>query len=181
MSMGLLSQGFDANSTKEEEVQAAADALIELKPNLILVRLVRNGGYARVRRSLSYARLEWSSIEGSKSYQDVQYVIPKEGALVWADTMCIPKDAPHKYTAEVLINYLLRPEIANMTGHYLQYGTGNQAALEIADKDYRENTIINIPLDAMKNLSWLSDLGESRDLYDRLWQRKSIPIIILID
>lgn len=37
----------------------------------------------------------------------VEYVFPDEGCPAWSDCLSIPKDAPHKYEAELLINFLL--------------------------------------------------------------------------
>jgi spermidine/putrescine transport system substrate-binding protein len=169
MSMSLMYKGYSANSTTEAEVKVAAEALIELKPNL--VGFVSTGMEDMLASEEVYLMHVWSgrALRAQTKNPNVQYVIPKEGALVWADTMAIPIGAPHKYTAEVLINYLLRPEISNMTGHFLKYGTGNAAALEIADKDYRENTIINLPEDVLSKLTWAKDLGTFRDMYDKLW------------
>lgn len=42
---------------------------------------------------------------------DVAYVIPDEGGLLWQDNFLIPADAPDPYTAHVLINYLMEPDI----------------------------------------------------------------------
>ena len=39
----------------------------------------------------------------------VQYVVPKEGAVVWTDVMVIPADAPNAAAANKFINYLLDP------------------------------------------------------------------------
>lgn len=168
-SMALLYKGYSASSIDEKEVKEAAEALKELKPNLI--GFVSTGMEDMLATEEVYLMHVWSgrALRAQTKNPNVQYVIPKEGAIVWADTICIPKGAPNKYTAEVLINYLLRPEISNMTGHFLKYGTGNTAALEIADKDYRENTIINIPEATLPTLNWLNDLGPVRDMYDQLW------------
>ena len=43
--------------------------------------------------------------------KDIQFVIPKEGAIIWFDLMAIPKDAPHLDNALRFINFILRPDI----------------------------------------------------------------------
>jgi peptidoglycan/xylan/chitin deacetylase (PgdA/CDA1 family) len=42
----------------------------------------------------------------------IRYVVPKEGAVLWIDTIASPKDAPHPLNAHKFIDFLLRPEIA---------------------------------------------------------------------
>jgi putrescine transport system substrate-binding protein len=60
----------------------------------------------------------WSSeatqaIEEAKEQGiNLRYIIPKEGALVWIDGICIAKNAPHKKNAYTFIRFLLRPSIA---------------------------------------------------------------------
>lgn len=59
----------------------------------------------------TYAHMAIATLKrqtGSKVYR---YVIPKEGALMWIDTMAIPKDAPQKRLAHTFINFLMRPDI----------------------------------------------------------------------
>lgn len=47
---------------------------------------------------------------------EVIYRIPKEGTLIWFDTMAIPVDAPHPQEARAFIDFMLRPEsIAELT------------------------------------------------------------------
>lgn len=43
--------------------------------------------------------------------KEIQFVIPKEGAIIWFDLMAIPKDAPHLENALAFINFMLRPDV----------------------------------------------------------------------
>ena len=56
--------------------------------------------------------------------------VPQEGGTGWFDTMAIPKGAPHKFTAEVFMNYMLRPEVAANNSNTNGYATANQIAVE---------------------------------------------------
>ena len=64
---------------------------------------------------------------GAKS--DFRYVVPREGAISWIDTLAIPADAPHVAEAHAFIDFLLRPEIAARTANFLGIATLNAAAL----------------------------------------------------
>lgn len=68
--------------------------------------------------------------------ENVAFVIPKEGGAIWQDNMAIPTDAPHPYTAEVFMNYLLDPEIGAQLSNYIYYFTPNQAAEPLLDQGY---------------------------------------------
>ncbi|MCK7519409.1 MAG: extracellular solute-binding protein [Ignavibacteriales bacterium] len=50
-------------------------------------------------------------LRDSEQNPAITYVLPKEGALLWNDTFVIPANSPNKYTAELFLNFLMRPEI----------------------------------------------------------------------
>jgi len=60
---------------------------------------------------------------------EIAYVIPREGALMWVDTMAIPKDAPHVENAYRFLDYILRPEVIAAVTNYVNYANGNAASL----------------------------------------------------
>lgn len=43
--------------------------------------------------------------------QHIRSVLPKEGSVMWIDTLAIPRDAPHPRNAHAFLNFLLRPDI----------------------------------------------------------------------
>jgi putrescine transport system substrate-binding protein len=59
---------------------------------------------------------------------EIAYFIPKEGALMWIDTMAIPKDAPHAENAYKFLDYVLRPEVIAAVSNYVNYANGNLAS-----------------------------------------------------
>ena len=54
----------------------------------------------------------------------VEYVIPKEGASCWVEAWCVPRGSKKKYTAEVLMNFMLRPEIGAAMSELTKYPCG---------------------------------------------------------
>ena len=66
----------------------------------------------------------------------INYVIPKEGTLVWFDTLAIPKDAPHVENAHVFLNYLMDPQvIANVT-NATGFANANAAATPLVGSSW---------------------------------------------
>ncbi|MDR0640767.1 MAG: extracellular solute-binding protein [Holosporales bacterium] len=50
--------------------------------------------------------------------KDIQYTLPKKTGILWIDCLGVPKKAPNKRNAYLLINYLLSPEVAaKITNH----------------------------------------------------------------
>jgi putrescine transport system substrate-binding protein len=66
---------------------------------------------------------------------DVEYIIPKEGALMWFDSMVIPKDAPHVEEAHAFINYMMKPEVAAKNSNYVYYANGNIDSQQYLNED----------------------------------------------
>ncbi len=56
---------------------------------------------------------------------DIAFSIPKEGALMWFDTLAIPADAKHPGNAHLFIDYLLRPEVAARNSNFVNYANAN--------------------------------------------------------
>lgn len=99
----------------------------------------------------------------------IWYAIPKEGGVVWADNLCVPNTSPNQYTAEVFINYLLRPEVAAKISNFTWYASPVEAAESLIDPEILEEPAIYPPPDVMERLEWIEDVGEATELYDRIW------------
>ncbi len=78
----------------------------------------------------------------AKNGNEIAYFIPKEGALMWFDTIAIPKDAPHAANAYKFIDYLLRPEVIAAITNYVSYANGNAASTPVVDEAVRSDTSI---------------------------------------
>jgi putrescine transport system substrate-binding protein len=68
---------------------------------------------------------------------EIAYFIPREGALVWFDTMAIPKDAPHPDNAHRFIDYVLRPAVIAAITNHVNYPNANAAATPLVDEAIR--------------------------------------------
>ena len=99
----------------------------------------------------------------------VMYAIPKEGAAIWADNLCIPKTSANKYTAEVFLNYLLRPDVAAMVSNYTWFASPVEAAEPYLNPDILNEPAIYPPEEVMTRLEWIKDIGTATALYDRIW------------
>jgi putrescine transport system substrate-binding protein len=64
---------------------------------------------------------------------EIAYSIPKEGALMWFDSMAIPADAKNVAEAHEFLNYMMRPEVIAKASNYIQYANGNKASVALLD------------------------------------------------
>lgn len=83
---------------------------------------------------------------------NLDYVIPKEGSIIWFDLLAIPADAPHPDNAHALIDYLLRPEVAARISNHTFYANGNRASFELLNEEIRNDPSIYPPPAVMQRL-----------------------------
>jgi spermidine/putrescine transport system substrate-binding protein len=101
----------------------------------------------------------------------IRFVIPREGAIIWTDNMAVPARAPHKYAAEVFMNFVLDAKIGARLSNFTQYATPNLAGLPLIDAKVRANPSIYPDSAMTAKLQILRDVGPARALYDRIWTR----------
>ena len=78
----------------------------------------------------------------AKQGVEIDYVVPKEGALMWFDVMAIPADAKNVAEAHEFLNYLLRPEVIAKASNFISYANGNKASIPLISKDITGNPAI---------------------------------------
>ncbi len=103
---------------------------------------------------------------------EVEYHIPKEGALMWFDQMAIPADAPNPDGALKFINFMMDAHNMAAASNYVYYANGNKASQEFLNEDVIGDTVI-YPDDAtMANLYTVSpwDPKVNRSV-TRLWTK----------
>ena len=102
----------------------------------------------------------------------VNYIIPKEGAILFYDMMAIPADAQHPRNAERFMNYLLRPEIMAGISSYVRYFNAVPASKPLASREVRNNPNIFIPDELLRKMFLMKPLPpEISAEIGRIWER----------
>ncbi|MFH1674604.1 MAG: spermidine/putrescine ABC transporter substrate-binding protein [Pseudomonadota bacterium] len=105
----------------------------------------------------------------------LEYIIPKEGTSMWVDCMAIPRDAEHKYTAEVFINYVLNPEVSAEIANYLWYANCNQAARANTQEEILKSPSLYPSKEILKKCEFFQPVGtaeeekRARQIFNRIW------------
>ncbi|MGC2779661.1 MAG: polyamine ABC transporter substrate-binding protein [Bradyrhizobium sp.] len=131
--------GLDPNSTKQADLEKAADVVGKVAP---FVRKFHSSEYlsALATGEICLA-VGWSGdimqarsrADEAKNGVEIGYAIPKEGAQMFFDNLAIPADAQHVAEAYALIDYLYRPEVAAKNTGFLSYANGNLASQKLID------------------------------------------------
>ena len=182
IALTLKSLGYSANSEHPEELEAALARLRALKPHVVRLEDVDPVDSAEALSSgkvviaMGFAR---DVLEGRKRNPDIGYVMPRDGALFWGDNFVIPAKSADKYTAEALVDFLLRPDISARIANENRYATPNEAALPLIDPAIRKDPVVFPSSEDMQRSELvlpLSPEGERR--YEDLWERflKGTPV-----
>ncbi len=170
----LLSLGYSVNSEEPAELEAALARLIDLKPQAIWLK----GDYAAVAHVLEAGEAVMGlggAVEahlGQETNEAVIYVLPREGAILWGDNFVIPKNSPNKYTAELFLDFVLRPEISGAIINRNYAPMANEAASPFVDPDILSDPIIYPSNQSLRNAEVLLPLSPSGDeLYADIWGR----------
>ncbi len=174
----LAWMGRDPNSQKEEDLAAAQEKLMAIRP---YIRKIHSSQYIDdlATGELCLA-LGWSgdilqardrAAEANNGVV-VKYSIPKEGAIVWFDMLAIPADAKHPKNAHAFINYLLDPQVAANNSNFVNYANGNNASLPMVKDEVKNDPgIYPTPEVKAKLFPSLAYNEQFQGLMTRMWQK----------
>jgi spermidine/putrescine transport system substrate-binding protein len=175
----LRYKGYSANSTDEAQVNEAKALLLAQKPDVKGYYSSMDSRTNLVSGDVLVAMMyTGDAIAAAKDKPSIKYVIPDGVTTVWQDNLAIPKDAQNKYTAEVFINFLLRPDIAAINANALAFPTPNAEALKqgLIDQNLLNDKNIYPDLAALGNKLEFLTRGDAKSqaLYDRAWTEVGI-------
>ncbi|MES0880296.1 polyamine ABC transporter substrate-binding protein [Roseibium sp. SCP14] len=150
--------GMDPDSKDPEELKKAGELLKSVRPNVQkfhsseYINALANGDICvAVGWSGDVLQARDRAAEADNGV-NVEYSIPKEGALMWFDQMAIPADAQHKDEAHEFLNYIMRPDVMAKASNYVYYANGNKASQEMLNEDVIGDPAIYPTEDTVKNL-----------------------------
>ncbi|MGZ0050491.1 ABC transporter substrate-binding protein [Brevibacillus gelatini] len=169
MGMALIKNGYSNSTTNKEELEKSFADLKKMLPGVMAFDT--DNIKQKMIAEEAWIGTVWSGdaaiINGQNP--DVEYVIPKEGATIWADTLAIPKGAKHKDLAEKFINYLMDPEVSVKNYESIGYSNPNEQAYSLHSEEYRSNKMIFLDKADIDRAEWLVDVGDTLQEYDRYW------------
>jgi putrescine transport system substrate-binding protein len=170
--------GLDPNSTKQADLEKAADVVSKIRP---FVRKFHSSEYLSALATGEICLVVgWSGdimqarsrAAEAKSGIAIGYTIPKEGAQMFFDNLAIPADAKNVNEAYELINFLYRPAIAARNSDFLSYANGNLASQKLLDPKIRDDKDI-YPDDAMQAKLFVITARDpaTQRIINRLWTK----------
>jgi putrescine transport system substrate-binding protein len=174
-SAALLYLGRDPNSERPEDLAAAMDVLMAIRPYVreitsstvtqqmvdgqACIALGVNGDFYLARK---LAREIGRPVE-------IRYVFPREGALLWVDVLAIPADAARPRNAHRLIDYLMRPEVIARITEATGFANANASGTALVPAELRDDPTIYPDAATMQRLQVYK---VHTDQYSRLQNRE---------
>jgi spermidine/putrescine transport system substrate-binding protein len=174
MSIALRSLGYPLNSEDPQQLDAALARLIQLKPTLTFVGVEAEEAVAPLLsgQALIFAGWPGDALYARQQNAAIQYVMPEEGTMLWGDRLVISARSARKHTAELFLDFLLRPEMNAELSNTYYYAMANEAARAFVNPEILADPVIYPPMAILAGADWylpLSPEGEQR--YAAAWQR----------
>lgn len=134
--------GYSLNTTNETELRECARLLKEQKP--LVQSYVMDEIYDKMEAGEAALGVYYAgdSLSMMASNHDLNFVIPKKGANLFVDSICIPSNSGSPELAEMYINFLCEPQVALANIEYINYASPNDGAIAIMSSETKNNKII---------------------------------------
>ena len=170
--------GTDPGNEDLGELKAAEELLLSIRPYVRSFDSTLHSN-ALARGEICVA-LSWSGFmlqaraRGASAVRpvEVDYVIPKEGAPLYSDTVAIPADAPHPSNVHAFLNFLMEPEVIADISNHIGYANGNNASLPFVNQALKDDASVYPPQEIREMLrpSRARSQNYSREM-NRAWTR----------
>ena len=178
LSSALNYLGLDPNSTGKGDLEKATDLMLSVRPyyryfhSSKYINDLANGDICVVIGWSGDVAQAAARAEEADNGVSVQYIIPKEGALMWFDMLAIPRDAKNPEGAMALMNFLMRPDITANITNYVWYANANPESMTMVDPEIAGDESIFPPQEVMQKL-WLPKVLDQRTTrtVTRAWNR----------
>lgn len=175
VSAALLYLGRDPNSERPEDLAAAMEVLMAIRPyareitsSTVTQQLMDGQACIAVGVNGDFYLARKLARESGRPVE-IRYVFPQEGAILWVDVLAIPADAAHPRNAHRLIDYLMRPEVIARVTEATGYANANASGTALLPAELRDDPTIYPGAEVMKRLH----VGKAHtDEYVRLRNRE---------
>jgi spermidine/putrescine transport system substrate-binding protein len=157
----LLGDGIKPEDATLDQVMTAIEKIEKASKDGQIRRFTGNEYTKDISKGDSHAILGWSgdAVQLTADNKNVAYAQPKEGFMIFTDSMQVPVGAPHAYTAEKMMDFVYDPEIAAEIAAYVNYVPPVKGVKEILAKDDPElasSKLIFPPLENAHNFKTFS-------------------------
>jgi putrescine transport system substrate-binding protein len=170
--------GLNPDSKKPEDLQRAGDAMFRVRGAVQkfhsseYINGLANGDVCMAVGYSGDVIQAKKRAEEAKNDVEIAYLIPREGALMWFDSIAIPADARNVAEAHAFIDFLMRPQVAAANANFVAYASGNLAAKQFVKPELVNDPSVYPDEATFKRLFTNTAYDDrSQRLVTRLWTR----------
>ncbi|MBI5013867.1 MAG: spermidine/putrescine ABC transporter substrate-binding protein [Deltaproteobacteria bacterium] len=174
LALTLLSLGCALNSEDPKELKQALERLLAVEKPFVLLGVEASSAVPELLSGRVVVLQGWAEDYRVAAQQNkaVRYVVPEDATTLWSDSYTIPARSARKETAEVFLNYLLRPEVSARIVNEKKYATANDASLPLIAPELRNDRVLFPPMEVLRRAHVYTTLSEKGEkLYDDVWKR----------
>jgi spermidine/putrescine-binding protein len=168
--VALKSLGHSLNSTDPTVLKQAADLLKKQKP---LVKTYNSSDYENILASgdVIYAHGYNGQIAKVVARDPTRfaYVLPKEGATIWMDSVCLPARARNVESIYAFLDYILEPEVNARIVNGVSYASANVPARRFIRPEILNDPAVYPPPEALERCEFVKDIGDATTILDEYW------------
>jgi spermidine/putrescine-binding protein len=168
--VALKHLGHSLNSTDPKVLRQAADLLEKQKP---LVKTYNSGDYENILAAgdvwLAHGYNGQLAKVVAENPARFAYVLPKEGATLWIDSVCLPVRARNVASIYAFLDYILEPEVNARIVNGIRYASPNRAARAFIDPKILADPAVYPPDDALARCELIEDIGDATTTMDEYW------------
>jgi spermidine/putrescine transport system substrate-binding protein len=144
MGLALIALGHSTNSSDAAEIKAAEKLLLAQKPFIKDYAYVALGEESALVSGEVVMAMVYSgdALMVQEHNEEINYVVPKEGSIIWVDYLAVLESSNKKELAWDFINFLNEPENAAQLAEFVYYATPNKAAEKLLPEEFLQNKVI---------------------------------------
>jgi spermidine/putrescine transport system substrate-binding protein len=152
----------------KEVLKKVRDKLIEAKKSWVSM----DYGIEKMdsRDTLAQLYYNGAAFRARQVNADVAYGYPKEGYLIFMDSVAVLADAPHPENAKLFLNFIMAPENAALISNFATYANGIKGSEAFMRADLKDAPELNPPAEALDKGGWQAVCAPEVDaLYTAIW------------
>lgn len=162
--------GHSLNSTDPTVLRQARDLLLKQKA---LVKTYNSGDYENILAAgdvwISHGYNGQLAKVVAENPKRFAYVLPKEGATLWIDSVCLPARARNVASIYAFLDYLLEPEVDARIIDAIRYASPNLAARRFIDPAILADPAVYPTDAALAHCELIEDIGDATTILDEYW------------
>ncbi len=165
--IALRKLGYSGNSINDNEIDQAYAELIKLMPN-VLVFNSDNPANPYLSGDVGVGML-WNGSAAAAQAEELplKLIFPKEGGIGWVDNFAISSGANNVDAAHKMINFLLRPEIAEQ----ISQSAGYLTAVKESNEKFKNVSALFPSQEDLDRVEWQDAIGDKTTRYENYFMK----------